>query len=229
EEAEPEEAEPEEAERLAELEEREEELDRREEELEEEEEELEELTERAQELYDETSEDQETVIEEEGREEAGAAAEPLLFFLVDNSGEAGRLVLVDQRNGEILSRQEEGALRRGSSRAFAGGVVALEAASTDQTRAVVLDEESLEVTEESEEVVYRASSVTVREGSVYMVVRDEGAWKVGRLNDQLEVQATSVVTVTPDSELTFSEQTLLAQGIDGSVLILDAEDLRVTR
>lgn len=212
-----------------ELEEREQELTEREEQLEQEEEEVEELTERAQELYDETSEDQEAVIEEEGRDEAAAAAEPVLFFLVDSSGEAGRLVLVDRRTGELLADQGQPALRRASTRAFGAGVVALEATGGSLTRALLLDEESLELSGSSQSVVYRASSVTVRNESLYMVVQEEGAWKVGRFDDELRLQATSVVRVAPETELTFSEDTLLAQGLDGGVLLLDGDDLRVTR
>ncbi|MFP4408948.1 MAG: P83/100 family protein [Spirochaetaceae bacterium] len=213
----------------AELDEREAELDEREEELEEEEEEVEELTERAQELYEETSEDQEELIEEEGRQEEAAAAEPVLLFLVEGDGEAGRLALVDRRNGEILSEYEGAPLRRGAFPRYRGGIVAIEQSNGEESRALLLDEESLESVHASEGVVYRGTTVTVDGEALYMVLREEGAWKIGRFSEELEIQRSSVVAVHPNTDIVLSGGTLLAQNPRGRVLLLDARELRVTR
>lgn len=231
-------AEPEEApeERLAELDEEEEELQQQEEELEEreqaleeEEEEVEELTERAQELYEETSEDQERLIEEEGRREEAAAAEPLLFFLVEGDGQAGRLALVDRRNGEILSEYTGPPLRRGRFPSYQGGIVALEQSRGEESRALLLDEESLETLQESEGVIYRGTTLAVAGEALYMVLQEEGAWKIGRFSGELELRQSSVVAVDPSTDIVISEERLLAQDPRGRILLLDAQELRVTR
>lgn len=211
------------------LEEREQELQEREEELAEEEEEVEELTERAQELYEETSEDQEQVIEEQGRQEEAAAAEPVLFFLVRESGDTGQLVQVDRRTGEILSRRQGTPLRRGSFRSFQDAVVAIEASEGEEARALLLDEESLSETVAADSSVYGRSSLLVGDGVIYMVVPGEGDWRIGRFSPELELQASSVAAVNPDSYLLLAEGTVLAQAVDGNVLVLDEESLRVTR
>lgn len=223
-------------ERLAELDEEEEELQQQEEELEEreqaleeEEEEVEELTERAQELYEETSEDQDQLIEEEGRQEEAAAAEPVLFFLVEGDGQAGRLALVDRRNGEILSEYAGPPLRRGRFPSYQGGIVAIEQSRGEESRALLLDEESLETFQESEGVIYRGTTLAVAGEALYMVLQEEGAWKIGRFSGELELQQSSVVAVDRSTDIVISEGRLLAQDPRGRILLLDAQELRVTR
>lgn len=230
-----EEEEPTPEERIAELEEEEEELEereaelqQREEELEEEEEEVQELTERAQELYEETSEDQEQLIEEQGRQEEAAVAEPVLFFLVEADDASGRLVLIDRRNGDLLSEYTGGRLLRGSFPRYQGGVVGI-LQGGGETRALLLDEETLEVVEESEGGIYAGTTVTVAGEELYMVVREEGSWRVGRFNEELALQRSSVVAVNPNTDIVISEGRLLAQDPRGDILLLDAQELRVTR
>jgi hypothetical protein len=223
-------------ERLAELEEEEEELQRQEEELEEreqeveeEEEEVEELTERAQELYEETSEDQDQLIEEQGREEVASAAEPVFFFMVEGDAEAGRLALVDRRNGDILSEYGGALLRRRELPRFGGGVLAVEQSLGNETRVLLIDEDDLSVTEESDGVIYQETTLSVSGGALYMVLREEGAWKIGRFSGELELQRSSVVTVDPNTDIVVSEGRLLAQDPRGRILLLDVQELRVTR
>lgn len=223
-------------ERLAELEEEEEELQQQEEELEEreqaleeEEEEVEELTERAQELYEETSEDQEQLIEQEGRQEEAAAAEPVFFFLVEGNAEAGRLALVDRRNGDILSEYGGALLRRRELPRFGGGVLAVEQSLGNETRVLLIDQEELTVRQESAGVIYQETTLSVSGEALYMVLREEGAWKIGRFSQELELQQSSVVAVDPNTDIVISEERLIAQDSRGRILLLDAQELRVTR
>jgi hypothetical protein len=212
-----------------ELQEREAELQEREEALEEEEEEVEELTERAQELYEETSEDQEQLIEEEGRREEAAAAEPVLFFLVEADDASGRLVLVDRRNGDILSEYTGSLLLRGAFPRYQGSVLGILQERGAETRAVLLDEESLEMVEESEGGIYAGTTIRVAGEDLYMVVREEGSWKIGRFSEELQLEQSSVVAVNPNTDIVISEGRLLAQDPRGGILLLDAQELRVTR
>lgn len=212
-----------------ELQEQEAELQEREEAVEEEEEEVEELTERAQELYEETSEDQEQLIEEQGRQEEAAAAEPVLFFLVEADDASGRLVLVDRRNGDILSEYTGDRLLRGSFPRYQGSVVGILQGSRAETRAVLLNEESLEVVQESRSGIYRGTTIAVAAEDLYMVVQEEGSWKIGRFGEDLELEQTSVVAVNPNTDIVLSEGRLLAQDPRGGVLLLDAQELRITR
>lgn len=211
------------------LEQEEEELQEREAALEEEEEEVEELTERAQELYEETSEDQEQLIEEQGRQEEAAAAEPVLFFLVEADDASGRLVLVDRRNGDILSEYTGTRLLRGSFPRYQGSVLAILQGRGAETRAVLLDEESLKVVEESERGVYRGTTIAVAGEALYMVVQEEGSWRIGRFSEALRLEQTSVVAVNPNTDIVLSEGRLLAQDPRGGILLLDAQELRITR
>mgnify|MGYP006304154619 FL=1 len=213
----------------SELQEQEAELQEREEAVEEEEEEVEELTERAQELYEETSEDQEQLIEEQGRQEEAAAAEPVLFFLVEADDASGRLVLVDRRNGDILSEYTGDRLLRGSFPRYQGSVVGILQGSRAETRAVLLNEESLEVVQESRSGIYRGTTIAVAAEDLYLVVQEEGSWKIGRFGEDLELEQTSVVAVNPNTDIVLSEGRLLAQDPRGGVLLLDAQELRITR
>ena len=229
----------EEEDRDVEIARREEELDRREEGIAEE---RERIAEDQQELLEEESGEDEQR-EGELREEVGEVAEAeqeepaaitprgdvFPFILVEERNETpfGTLVLVDRR-GEIKKRSTLNTIRSRSVVNYKD--LLLIAAGEDNpprtVRLVALSRESLEVEKQSDADVFSGTTIVVLNESVFCIVREEGAYYLGRFDGELRMEKRSELEIARFSSIQPAGRRILVQAADGGILFLDPETLK---
>ncbi len=229
----------EEEDRDAEIARREEELDRREEGIAEE---RERIAEDQQELLEEESREEEQR-ERELREDVGEVAEAeqeepaataprgdvFPFILVEEKNESpfGTLVLVGRR-GEIKKRSTLNTIRSRSVVNYKD--LLLIAAGEDNpprtVRLVALGRESLEVEKQSDTDVFSGTTIVVLNESVFCIVREEGAYYLGRFDGELRMEKRSEQEIARFSSIQPADRRILVQAADGGILFLDPETLK---
>ncbi|TVR74283.1 MAG: hypothetical protein EA427_01185 [Spirochaetaceae bacterium] len=193
-----------------ELEEREEALARREEELRIQEEELEALTEQLEELYQETADDQRTLLD------ADLPGEHVPFIIAERPGTGYELALVDMNRLEIAGVQTIPLADR-SLEMYQGRLLVIHRTSR---RLLLLHPDTMEIEEESERTVRAASRLRVSGGTILAGVEEGGSSYIGSLDSQLVQTRRSVEPVAPDTDIVIRGEQVLVQDPDGSFRIL---------
>ena len=99
--------------------------------------------------------------------------------------------------------------------------------SAESGRLVQLDPKTLEPVTIGSDVVFPGSVLEQQGGELYAVIRDSGAWHLGRFNTDLSLIERSAVDVNPFTTLAFRGDRVWVQTSDNRVVPLLIQDLRV--
>ncbi len=90
---------------------------------------------------------------------------------------------------------------------------------------VLIDAKSLEIVKQSEENIAEESLLVKHENSYYAVVDKGGKYFIGRYNDNIELQASSAIEVSPYTPITVGDKGLLVQDANNVIRLLKFTDL----
>ena len=220
------------SERVAELDERTRAIAEREAEVTEMEERVQEERDAVAEDVDEVMDDDEVVVAEDP--EIAAVAEEELpdddtVVVIEaerrEDGRSGRLVRLYLTDGSVDARSDIDRIASTRLHTIAGDFLVSRRIGNSEGVLVRVDPEELDISFESESVVFAESYLAIGDGSVYSVVMLNGTWHLGRFNEQLEQVAVSDIEVDPDTFLYIDDSIVIAQGRDGAFHVLDAETL----
>lgn len=214
-------------ERMAEVEEKEEELEREEKEIKKEQDEIVRMREEIAEDENELKE-QGTVISSLPEEDP----EGYWFVRIDRSGDPapfGRLIKV-AIDGTVLMESELNSVR-GTSFSDAGGngiiVIAGLNEGRSRVKAIILDPETLEMKDESEEEIYPGSGIWTVKDNIFMICRKGQTWSLGKYAQDLKLMGSSELEVNPDTGfLVVNNNRILVQSSTGAVKALSADSLK---
>lgn len=195
--------------------ERERALAEREEALRVQEEELERLTEQLEELYQETAEDQRTLLD------APPPGEVVPFILAVRPGSGYELALVDLSRLEVAGVQTIPLSDR-TVEVFQGRLLVIHRSSR---RLLLLNPNTMEIEAESERTVRAGGRLRVAGGSILAIVEEGGAAYVGSFDSQLVQTRRSAEAVAPDTDIVIRGDQVLVQGPDGTFRILLLREL----
>ena len=155
---------------------------------------------------------------------------PVYFLQVrDVSGVIlGQLVQINPITGLTINRSSEDEIVSRSYTYLDDALLAI-VAEGESGRLALFDTATLEETIRGTDEVF-LGSVTAIEGTpplVYAVVRNEGAWYIGRFDEELALVDRSAIAVNPYTTMAFGGSKLWIQTSDDQVLALSLETLRI--
>jgi hypothetical protein len=170
---------------------------------------------------EEIARDQQKVID---AKKAAVGPKGLPFFLTrEGNSPRGTLVAVDPANGAVLAAS--GLVLAGPERvAFADGLVFIGSAG-GTGRLTLVDIETWKSKLVGREEAFEQSKLATADDGLFAVIKDAGAWFVGRYDRSLTLTAKSAVKVNPYTDLVMYQDSVLVQDQDGKILSLAARTL----
>ena len=152
--------------------------------------------------------------------EAAAAAGGIPFIKV-GSASTGRLLLIDPRTGGDLGSGEEQTVTVRLYEAFGRGLaVVLQRQGSDAGRLCILDRSTLSEVIAAREEVYPRSHFHINGTELFVVIRDEGKWYLGKYDSSLSLLARSRTEVHPETFILFSDAYIFVEDPNGMVIPL---------
>ena len=90
---------------------------------------------------------------------------------------------------------------------------------------VLIDPSSLTVSKRSSQAVYPATYIHTQSGAIYAVAATDGAYRVGKFGESLDLEAESAAEVDPSTYITIFGSEVYCSSPEGNILVLSAEDL----
>ena len=225
-----------------ELAEREEELEEQREEVREQQEEVEQAREQAEEEREQIATDTEEVVQREEAEEQEGQEEqqeqdqaeeatpqtPVYFLRVaqpDGAAEpVAELVQVLPATGELVSDDGIANIRGRRLLTLGGQRLAIIGSGSSASLALI-DLESFAISVEGEDEIFPGSALTVHNNEIFAVLRDEGAWHLGRFSNDLSLIERSAVEVEPYTYIQVEGPEVWIQASDGTISSLSIQGL----
>ncbi len=176
----------------------------------------------------EIAKDQQKVEEEKRAEEKAPSVYGLR--LVNSASLASQIVKVNTDTGIIMEESPVKVVKGRTMYPANGGFIAVAGENKGKAavKLVIIDEETLEITKESEETL-TDNSVLLADGNAYLVVIKEKAGAfVGKYDGDLNLVKKSPVPINPDSPIIKTSAGYMVTDLAGNPLILDADGLTVT-
>ena len=90
---------------------------------------------------------------------------------------------------------------------------------------VLIDKETLEIAQESEEMVSETSVIVPDGGEYYCVINEKGSYHIGRFDSNLKLKSKSVEKVKAGTPITINANAIAVTGADGKVKVLNKADI----
>jgi hypothetical protein len=205
----------------AQVEEQKKDVEKKEEAIAKEETKIEEKKDEVREERKEIAKDQEEILQRDSL----AALRGIPFILV-GSGATGNLLLVDPQTGEALADTPRQPVTLRSFDSFGGGLaVILQRPAGDTGRLCVLDRGTLKEKIAAREEVYGESWFQVNGSELFVVIRDQGKWYLGKYDSGLALLARSKTEVNPGTFIMFSDAYVFVEDTSGKVIPLSLGDM----
>jgi hypothetical protein len=148
-------------------------------------------------------------------------------FILVGSGAKGSLLLVDPQTGEALGDTPRQPVTIRSYDSFGGGLAAiLQRPGSDAGRLCVLDRGTLNEKISAREEVYSESWFQVNGSELFIVIRDQGKWYLGKYDSGLALLARSKTEVNPETFIMFSDAHVFVEDPSGKVVPLSLGDMK---
>lgn len=181
----------------------------------------------AQEERKEIAKDQEKVAAEE--KAAASAASVYGLKLVDSKLNS-QIVKVNTDDGVILKQSPVKVIKNRAMSQTGKGFVAVagENSGKGAVKLVLIDPETLEIVQESEEILADNSVLLDDGGSYLVVIKDSLGYVVGKYGADLKLQVKSPVPINPASPIIKTSAGYMVTDMTGNPLVLNANDLSLT-
>lgn len=173
----------------------------------------------------EIAEDQQVVQEKQLAEERMQTEYGII--IVDEKDMLSRLVKFNTTNGDIVRRSPVSVIRNRIVYQDGDQFVAVAGENTGNgtIKLVLIDQENMEITRESNEILAE-DSVLVKDGNnYYCVIDDNGKWVVGKYDSSLTLLLKSNVAVKSETPITVTPSGVVVTDPDGQLRLLSASDL----
>lgn len=181
-------------------------------------------TERKEIAQDQQEIQQEKIAEAKANTEYG-------IIIVDEENLLSRLVKFNSDNGEIIRKSPVAVIRNrtifevgneGSEQFIS---VAGDNAGNGTIKLVLMDQDNMEITRESNETLSE-DSVLVKDGDdYYCVIDDNGKWVVAKYNAELSLRYKSSIAVKSSTPITITKSGVVVTDSTGQLMLLSKTDL----
>ncbi|MCR4954167.1 MAG: hypothetical protein K6A43_08850 [Treponema sp.] len=173
----------------------------------------------------EIAKDQQDV--QKAQQEQAKMAAAYGIILSDEAQMLSRLVKFNTANGDIIKRSPVTEIRNRTIYKAGNEYMAIAGHNGENAviKLVLISEDTMEITTESNETVAE-NSVLVQDGSdYYCVVDDNGRWVVAKFNAKLELQKKSPVSVTSSTPITITDAGIVVTSTGRQLILLSKSDL----
>lgn len=177
----------------------------------------------------EIAKDQQEIIQEQIAE--AKAKTEYGIIIVDEENLLSRLVKFNSDNGEIIRKSPVTVIRnRTIYEVTEEGAEEFIAVAGDNTangtiKLVLIDQENMEITRESNETL-AMDSVLVKDGDdYYCVIDDNGKWSVAKYNSELLLRYKSDVAVRSSTPITVTKSGVVVTDTSGQLVLLSKDNL----
>ena len=181
-------------------------------------------TERKEIAQDQQEIQQEKIAEAKANTEYG-------IIIVDEENLLSRLVKFNSDNGEIIRKSPVAVIRNrtifevGSEGSEQFISVAGDNAGNGTIKLVLMDQDNMEITRESNETLSE-DSVLVKDGDdYYCVIDDNGKWVVAKYNAELSLRYKSSIAVKSSTPITITKSGVVVTDSTGQLILLSKTDL----
>lgn len=181
-------------------------------------------TERKEIAQDQQEIQQEKIAEAKANTEYG-------IIIVDEENLLSRLVKFNSDNGEIIRKSPVAVIRNrtifevGSEGSEQFISVAGDNAGNGTIKLVLMDQDKMEITRESNETLSE-DSVLVKDGDdYYCVIDDNGKWVVAKYNAELSLRYKSSIAVKSSTPITITKSGVVVTDSTGQLMLLSKTDL----
>jgi hypothetical protein len=217
----------------ADAEEKEADLEKREEVLAEKREEAKKTEEFAERKAEEAQQDRQRIIQDQRAlitQPKPQTAEPegiLGIRLINADSPLGRFVRVNTENGQELKVSDLNTVNVRTLTRLGGKIfsVAGENRGSGAIRIVEIDPETMGIAKQGDDDIHPQSLLWVHNDKLYAIINQGGVLRLARFSTGLEREALSTVTIHPYATPAFQEGLTLIQQADGSLAILNGDDL----
>ncbi len=175
-------------------------------------------TDRAQEIRDETAEDQ-----AELGDDVTDQPQPVAFLLVRETGglRLGQLVSIDAESGTQLAASDSDRIVGRQFDVIGSNYLVL-TENGGTARLTLIDRETLDTSLTGSDQISVDSLVVTRDrgATIFAVVQQQGSWRLGRFDGNLNLLEVSSQEVEPAGFLAFDDGSVFAQAPDGSIFSL---------
>lgn len=153
------------------------------------------------------------------------------IIIVDEENLLSRLVKFNSDNGEIIRKSPVAVIRNrtifevGSEGSEQFISVAGDNAGNGTIKLVLMDQDNMEITRESNETLSE-DSVLVKDGDdYYCVIDDNGKWVVAKYNAELSLRYKSSIAVKSSTPITITKSGVVVTDSTGQLMLLSKTDL----
>lgn len=149
------------------------------------------------------------------------------IILSDEAQLLSRLVKFNTANGNIIKRSPVTEIRNRTIYKAGNEYMAVAGHNGENAviKLVLISEDTMEITAESNETVAE-NSVLVQDGSdYYCVIDDDGKWVVAKFNAKLELQKKSPVSVINSTPITITDSGIVVTSTGRQLILLSKSDL----
>jgi hypothetical protein len=169
----------------------------------------------------EIARDQEEVLQKDSL----AAVQGIPFIKVEAAAK-GKLFLIDPETGDVLEGTPGQPITVRLYESFGGGLaVILQRDAGDSGKLSVLERGSLKEKISAREEIYPESFFRVNGSEIFVVIRDQGKWYLGKYDANLALLARSRAEVNPGTFILFSSANVFVEDLGGKVLPLRLGDM----
>ena len=210
------------------------ELARREEENERRRQEAQRLADLAAQKTDEAQQGRQDIAEDQQAAIAEDTTGGYIGIMIEGSDSSiGRLVRISTTSGRVLARSPLDTVHVRTVTIISGRILAIagENKGNGAVRLIEANPNSLEMARQGDDDIKEGSLLWVNGNDLYAITIDlkTDSCYLGRFNTNLAIQAKSANKVHPDASITIQQGYLLTQNEDGSVLILNPDNLTEMR
>ena len=173
----------------------------------------------------EIAEDQQVVQEKQMAEERLQTEYGII--IVDEKDMLSRLVKFNTTNGDIVRKSPVSVIRNRTIYHDSDMFLAVAGENTGNgtIKLVQIDQENMEITRESNEILAE-DSVLVKDGNnYYCVIDDSGKWVVAKYDSSLTLLLKSDVAVKSETPITVTPSGIVVTDVNGQLRLLSASDL----
>lgn len=151
------------------------------------------------------------------------------LIIVDPSEMLSRLVKFDTATGEVVKNSPVSVIRNRTAYEVNDQFIAIAGENTKKgaIKLVLIDEDTMEITDESDSYIAADSVLLEDGGDYYCVVEEKGKHYVAKFGGDLSLKLKSNVEVMSCTPITFTNAGLVVTEVTGKLKILNRSDLSV--
>ncbi|MCQ2576329.1 MAG: hypothetical protein MJ162_06260 [Treponema sp.] len=149
------------------------------------------------------------------------------IILSDEKAMLSRLVRFNTETGEIIKKSPVSYIRNRTIYDTSSDFIAVAGENTGNgtIKLVLISQDTMEITSESNETLAE-DSVLVKDGDdYYCVISDDGKYVVGKFGNDLKLKIKSPVAVTSSTPITLTDSGLVVTSASGQLRLLSLKDL----